>query len=85
MKEYINHVYQNYAKFSPVQEIIIRRCPRQSINEDGDLQENFAFEKDPITGNIYNTKPNWLGGKTKTLSQGMADYLFENVDVPIYK
>ena len=78
MKEYIQHVYQSYAKFTPVPKpgFVVIPYPKQ-------LREDFSFGVDPETGLVNQYKPNWFGGKTKTLGQGIADYIFENVNVPL--
>jgi len=80
MKDYIDNVYQSYSKFKPVStpKVLVFGIVRQGNN----LIENF-YEQDKETGILYQEKPNWLGGETKPLSQGMADYIFENVNVPI--
>ncbi len=78
MKEYIQHVYQNYAKFKPVPKtgFVVIPYPKQ-------LREDFSFGIDPETGIVNQYKPNWYGGKTKTLDEGIIDHIFENVNVPI--
>ena len=88
MKDYIDAVYQTYSKFTPVQEpqIIIKKKKIYScdgvVKKGKDIQENF-YELDDETGNIYQEKPNWIGGHTEPLSQAMANYIFEDVNVPI--
>jgi len=91
MKEYIDQVYQSFSKFTPLPReniFVAVKCPMRPrtkenfYSPEGHLQENF-YEQDPETGILYQEKPNWLGGETKPLSQGMADYIFENVNVPI--
>lgn len=79
MKDYINNIYQAFSK--------VRPKSQQAVNagyiiRHGEIQENW-YEKDEETGIIYQEKPNWLGGETKTLDQGMADYIFQDVNVPI--
>lgn len=79
MKDYINNVYQAFSKIQPRS---MEAVDAGVVMRHGYLQENW-LEKDTRTGNLYLEKPNWLGGETKTLSQGMADYIFEDVNVPI--
>lgn len=91
MKDYIDNVYQSYSKFTPLPKervLVSVSCPMRPnlkenfYNSDGHLQENF-YEQDPETGILYQEKPNWLGGETQPLDQAMADYIFEDVNVPI--
>ena len=78
MKDYIHSVYQPFSKVKPE----IPAFDHGLIIRQGEIQENW-IEKDKTTGNLYLEKPNWLGGETKTLDQGMADYIFQDVNVPI--
>lgn len=35
------------------------------------------IQYDQNIGAYYNERPNWLGGETESLSQGMANYIFQ--------
>lgn len=71
-KDYIKNVYQPFSKFNPVP---------QKIYSSKKTVETFVapIAMDPETGFLYDQRPGWYGQPVKTLDQGMADYIFQNL------
>ncbi len=52
------------------------------INNVYQPHSNFVapIQYDSKIGVPYNERPNWYGGQTESLSQGMSDYIFQSVN-----
>lgn len=58
------------------------RNSKDYINNVYQPHSNFVapIQYDQRLGAYYNERPNWYGGRTESLSQGMSDYIFQSVN-----
>ena len=58
------------------------RNSKDYINNVYQPHSNFVapIQYDQRLGAYYNERPNWYGGQTESLSQGMSDYIFQPVN-----
>jgi len=91
-KEYIQNVYQPFSKFNPLRYPQTSPSIEYFSSNDGFgyqgrrpvVSENENRYVAPIVydedaGLYYNQRPGWFGEATKSLSQGMEQYIFQDL------